>query len=168
MSQEAQTSNIRSEGNTNEASVLPPLGNRANSDGEAAKVMQQSPADFYWQWGLHENHMYINRNSYILVAEAMLFAAMAQLRVSANIESRSALPVIYGLGTFITLIWMAINYRQLVHTDKFVRRKIAEHVPLWKAVDDLRPKQFIGIRVMTGFFLPLGLLIAWVVLWVVV
>lgn len=127
---------------------------------------EQSPGEFYWQWGLHENHMYINRSNYILVAEAMLFAAMAQLLASSKPNIELALSVIYGLGTFITVIWMAINYRQLAHTDKHVRIKIAEHMPLWGEVNKVRPKPIIGIRLLTGLFLPMAILIAWIILWI--
>jgi hypothetical protein len=141
--------------------------NSSVSTTQSAKGTQHSPDEFYWEWGLHEDHMYTNRTNYVLVAEAMLFAAMAQLRASSEVRASAALRVIYGLGVFVTLIWLSVNHRQLQHTDKLIVEKIKEHVPLWKAVDDRRPRTFFRIRMLTGYLLPIVLLMAWIVLWVV-
>ena len=70
---------------------------------------QLDDRSFYWDWAKHEENLLTNRGSFFLVGQSMLFAGVATLRSVSEASARPALPVFYGLGIFIALIWLGVG-----------------------------------------------------------
>ena len=114
--------------------------------------------DFYWDWLKHEDNLFTNRNNLLLVAEAMLFAAVAALLATTGKTAHAAL--LASAGLFVTVIWILASLKHLVPTDPRLKQKLREVEKRRADFDDARKKWWSNHWVI-GFVLPLGLLIVW-------
>src|SRR5205823_6591458 len=92
-------------------------------------VLDPSPSDrtFYWEWFKHEENLFTNRGSFFLVAEAMLFAAVATMRSA--IQNSSGLPLLVFdmLGIFVTIIWLGVNTLHHLRTRAQILTKLNKY-----------------------------------------
>jgi hypothetical protein len=100
----------------------------------------------------HEENLFWNRGNFFLVGESMLFAGAATLISQPTV--RPALNVFYGLGIFLTIIWLLVNV--LHHHFTRMPLKQMKGWQGWLRLD----KSWWWM----GFAVPLGLAIAWLAL----
>ncbi len=126
---------------------------------------QSDDRSFYWDWAKHEENLLTNRGSFFLVGQSMLFAGVATLRSVREGSAASALPVFYGLGIFIALIWLAVGLAHHFRT----------RVPLQARLNKLEPRRelvpstghsspWLKSNFWVSALLPVGILVAWVLL----
>ncbi len=115
---------------------------------------------YYWDWLKHEDNLFTNRNSLLLVAESMTFAAVATIQAG-NGESAYGV-LLAAAGLFITLIWVLASLKHLVSTDPPLKRKLREADPRRNDFDLARSRWWSN-HWLIGFLLPVGLVIVWVI-----
>ena len=117
-------------------------------------------SDYYWDWLKHEDNLFTNRNSLLLVAESMIFAAIATIQASTGNSAYGVL--LAAAGLFITLIWVLASLKHLVSTDPPLKQKLRENEQRRKDFDHARNKWWSN-HWLIGFILPSGLLIIWAI-----
>ena len=118
---------------------------------------------FYWEWFKHEENLFTNRGSFFLVAESMLYAGVATLRSVVRASTSSVLLVFYGLGIFITLIWIGVNVGHYRMTRKKIQAKLNELEPRRSEVS-AGESIWLRSHFWMGIILPSGVLISWFLL----
>lgn len=79
------------------------------------EVVQIPPDEIQrlWQYKMHEEDIFYQRNNFFLVAESMLLIALATL-FNATRAGFLIIFVLAALGCVLTLIWIYVSSRQLV------------------------------------------------------
>ena len=102
-------------------------------------------------------------SSFFLVAESMLFAAVATLRSVTQSSASAALPVFYGLGMLVTVVWLGVNTLHYYRTRKKVQTKLNDTEPRRSDISSSDPA-WLKSHFWMGIIMPFGILIAWLLL----
>ncbi len=113
-----------------------------------------------WEWALHEDHLFTNRVNFMLVAEAMLFAAFASL-LAGNSPHIVVLIAIGITGIIVTLVWLYTTAVQIFSTAKPIQTILKQVIPEY---GDIARKRKWPIHLVIGGVLPILLLCTWLVL----
>lgn len=113
-----------------------------------------------WEWTLHEDHLFSERQSLFLVAESMLVAAYAG---ALEADARSAALSIGVFGLVMTIAWGYVSRRQhgLV---EFIQVRARAELPEYREICAARPPARLRSRTVIAFGLPLLLSALWIVL----
>ena len=118
---------------------------------------------FYWDWYKHEENLFTNRGSFFLVAESMLFAAVATLRAATQSSATTALPVFYGLGILVTVIWLGVSIFHHSRTRTKVQTKLNKVEERRRDISSAG-SFWLRSHFLMGVIMPLGILVAWLFL----
>lgn len=117
---------------------------------------------FYWDWAKHEENLLTNRGSFFLVGQSMLFAGVATLRSVSEASARSALPVFYGLGMFIALIWLGVDLGHYFRTRKPLQEMLNKCEPRHLIIPSGGQNQpWLKSNLWMSVIMPIGILAAW-------
>jgi hypothetical protein len=121
--------------------------------------------EFFWDWYKHEEDLATNRGNFFLVGQSMLFAAYAALRAASGPRQFTPIQWMCYLGIFGTCIWLLLSGINLLKTRMPLIRTLQEHETriLMKFKS---PNAYLrqGSFFLMHAFLPIGILVTWVVL----
>jgi hypothetical protein len=118
--------------------------------------MLDNESNFYWEWILHEDHIFTNRGNFFVVAEAMLFSSLNGFTSMISIEKVA----ICMLGIFLSLIWFWVSAISIYITQKEIKRKLGEIEPRWNEIR-IKRRKWGKAHFLIGILLPLGFIVVW-------
>jgi hypothetical protein len=117
-----------------------------------------------WEWTLHEDNLFSDRQNLFLVAESMLVAGHA---AALDASAESAATAIALIALVLTLAWGFVSWRMATlveYIQTHARRELREY----GLICDERPKvagsKLIRSRVVVAYLVPLLLATLWVLL----
>ena len=118
-----------------------------------------------WEWTLHEDNLFSERQNLFLVAESMLVAGHA---AALDSSAESAAEAIGAVALVLTLAWGFVSWRMAVLVD-YIQGHARDNLPEYKEICKDRPKiagssKLLRSRVVVAYVLPLLLGILWVLL----
>jgi xanthine/uracil permease len=96
---------------TNKPESQPVLESGAMIPRQASPISADD-AEKLWQYKMHEEDIFYQRNNFFLVAESMLLTALATLFNAPTIKL-SLILVFATLGWLLTVVWIYVSSRQL-------------------------------------------------------
>src|ERR1051326_4780416 len=94
---------------------------------------------FLWEWGMHEDHISLNRSNFFFVGESMMIAGYATLKSSSLQEAQAKLIPICLLGLVISLLWLIVNVLHIRQTAKPIREELRRiELQTWLGIEDRR------------------------------
>ena len=111
------------------------------------------------EWLMHEDRLFSERSSFMIVAEAMFFSAFAVLAAT---PLHSSAMIIGIAGIIVAVVWI---YTAAIQDFVFMR-------PIKKALDQMQPEfiklirksRFYRLNAALGIVLPCLLIVAWAAL----
>lgn len=127
--------------------------------------MNEEERQRLWEWTLHEDQLFSDRQNLFLVAQSMLVAAYAG---ALSVSATSAAAPIGVIGVLLTLTWLFVSWRECTLVD-YIQAHAQRELAEYRAVSDHRPKVEIGgfrirSRSVIAFVLPTLLLALWAAL----
>jgi hypothetical protein len=113
-----------------------------------------------WEWTLHEDLLFSDRQNLFLVAESFLVAAHAG---ALGPETRSVALTIAAFGLAFTLVWAFVSWRQYLLVE-FIQRQAQLQLREYREICAARPRSRLRSRVLVAFGLPALVFALWVVL----
>jgi hypothetical protein len=113
-----------------------------------------------WEWTLHEDGVFSERQSLFLVAESMLVAGYAAALAPGF---RSAALAIAGFGAGLTLLWLVVSWRLYLLVE-YIQNQARAELPDYERLCKGRPSTWVRSRAVIAFGLPSLLLALWSVL----
>lgn len=113
-----------------------------------------------WEWTLHEDNLFSERQSLFLVAESMLVAAYA---AALETDAGSAALAIGVFGLVMTLAWGYVSRRQYGLVE-FIQARARAELPEYREICAARPAAPLRSRTVVTFGLPLLVSALWIVL----
>jgi len=125
---------------------------------------------FYWDWYKHEENLFTNRSNLFLVAESMLFAAVATLRAAPHPTLTAAL--LASLGIYVTVVWLRVSHLHHTRTRKPLREELHKAEGRRRAISESKDgKDISEIEIgwhksyfWIGTIMPWGIFAAWIIL----
>ena len=113
-----------------------------------------------WEWTLHEDVLFNQRQNFFLVAESMLAVAYTTARDAQ--EPRVAC-AIGAIGFAAALIWTFVNHEQLDFVS-MLQDEAEERLPDYRSLCDSRTRSRTQLAWLFGYAMPLLIMSLWVTL----
>lgn len=140
-------------------------GKREQTFEEKIKKVSKEEVDLLWELHFHEDVIMLNRASFFLVAQSMLFTAFATLLIG-NI--RYIIFLIFSIaGIFINIMWIYLTTVQLRYTIKPIKGAIinSEDKRFSKYIEIVKKRRkFYSLSSIQGILIPIFLTIIWIAL----
>lgn len=117
-----------------------------------------------WQFALHEDTQFNERQNFFLLAESLFAVAFAgSLQVEELTVSR-AIAIVAGV---LSATWLRVSHRQL-HLMEIVQKEACINIPEYARVRAQRSFTILPSRYIVGYFVPLLISAMWIVLLLIV
>ena len=125
-----------------------------------ASPVSVNDAQKLWQYKMHEEDIFYQRNNFFLVAESMLLIALATL-FNAPRTTFSLIVVFATLGCLLTVVWIYVSSRQLS-----VIRQIAKEsesvIDVYARIRLERAKWPLSSTKLLAYFVPAIVMLTWI------
>lgn len=113
-----------------------------------------------WEWTLHEDNLFSERQNLFLIAESMLVAGHA---AALDASAEGAAKAIGVIALILTLAWGFVSWRMSTLVDSIqdhAKRELREY----REICDARPPTVIPSRIVVAYVVPTLLATLWVLL----
>ena len=113
-----------------------------------------------WQYKMHEEDIFYQRNNFFLVAESMLLIALATLFGAAR-TTFSLILVLAILGCVLTIVWIYVSSRQLSVIQQISKESQAV-VEVYARIRLERSKWPVSSTKLLAYFVPSIVMGTWI------